>query len=191
MGVGTMLIFIAMVIIAAVAASVLISTANQTREQSQSTGDQAIHNVASGFVIQDVIGTVDTSDYKTLDSIIVYVRLAAGSPGINMNNVVVSVTSDNINYYKSMGATVTDAAYTADLTESIMGITSWDPADMTATHVVNQGDLVKITISNTASALGIGVNKQVDINIVLAFGTSSSIGFVTPATFTGAHVSLI
>ncbi len=59
MGVGTMIIFIAMVLVAAVAASVLISTANTVREQAQNTGDQAINNVASGFVVQDVTGTVD------------------------------------------------------------------------------------------------------------------------------------
>ena len=58
MGVGTMIIFIAMVLVAAVAASVLISTANTVREQAQSTGDQAINNVASGFIVQDVVGTV-------------------------------------------------------------------------------------------------------------------------------------
>ena len=58
MGVGTMIIFIAMVLVAAVAASVLISTANKVSEQAQNTGDQAINNVASGFVVQDVTGQV-------------------------------------------------------------------------------------------------------------------------------------
>jgi flagellin FlaB len=56
MGVGTMIIFIAMVLVAAVAASVLISTANTVREQAQQTGDQAINGVATGFLVQDVIG---------------------------------------------------------------------------------------------------------------------------------------
>ena len=50
MGVGTMIIFIAMVLVAAVAASVLISTSNTVREQAQTTGEQAINNIASGFL---------------------------------------------------------------------------------------------------------------------------------------------
>ncbi len=76
-GIGTMIIFIAMVLTAAVAASVLISTANQVREQALATGDEAINNVATGFVVQDVVGTITTGSITQVD---VYFRLAAGSP---------------------------------------------------------------------------------------------------------------
>ncbi len=69
MGVGTMIIFIAMVLVAAVAASVLISTANSVREQAQNTGEQAIQNVASGFITYDVVGTVSAT-YDTLDQLL-------------------------------------------------------------------------------------------------------------------------
>ena len=47
-GVGTMIVFIAMVLVAAVAASVLISTANSVREQATSTGDDAIPEYPPG-----------------------------------------------------------------------------------------------------------------------------------------------
>ncbi len=90
MGVGTMIIFIAMVLVAAVAASVLISTANSVREQAQNTGEQAIQNVASGFITYDVVGDHCPTNYDELDAVDIYVRLAAGSPSINMDNVVIS-----------------------------------------------------------------------------------------------------
>ena len=101
MGVGTMIIFIAMVLVAAVAASVLIGTANQVREQAQSTGNQAINNVASGFIVHDVVGTVNEGDGKVTD-IDVYLRLAAGSPRINMANVMITLVSGNVNQVMSM-----------------------------------------------------------------------------------------
>jgi flagellin FlaB len=82
MGVGTMIIFIAMVLVAAVAASVLISTANSVREQAQSTGEQAIRNVASGFVTQDVVGRIST-DSLNVQEVYIYMRLSAGSPAIS------------------------------------------------------------------------------------------------------------
>ncbi|MEI6797420.1 MAG: archaellin/type IV pilin N-terminal domain-containing protein, partial [Methanomassiliicoccales archaeon] len=89
-GIGTMIVFIAMVLVAAVAAAVLISTANQVREQATSTGDQAINNVAAGFIKQGVNGFVNATN-GLVDSLNITLRLAAGSPDINMNNVVVKV----------------------------------------------------------------------------------------------------
>ena len=57
-GVGTMTIFIAMVLVAAVAASVLISTANSVKEQATQTGTDAIAELSSGFDVEYVTGTV-------------------------------------------------------------------------------------------------------------------------------------
>ena len=183
MGVGTMIIFIAMVLVAAVAASVLISTANTVREQAQSTGDQAINNVASGFIVQDVIGQVNADTYQTINNITIYVRLAAGSPQINMNNVMISLLSDTTNLYQSMSTSVSDTTFTATVSKSISGNT-WNMTDMTTSHVVGQGDLIKITVSNAAGALGIGFNQLGVIKIMPAYGQLSLITFTTSEAFT-------
>ena len=183
MGVGTMIIFIAMVLVAAVAASVLISTANTVREQAQSTGDQAINNVASGFIVQDVIGQVDAGTYQEINNITIYLRLAAGSPQINMNNVMISLLSDTTNLYQSMSTSVSDTTFTATVSKSISGNT-WNMTDMTTSHVVGQGDLIKITVSNAAGALGIGFNQLGVIKIMPAYGQLSLITFTTSEAFT-------
>ena len=90
MGVGTMIIFIAMILVAAVAASVLIGTANKVREQAQNTGDQAINNVASGFAVQDVTGIVNAG-YTQITDLTIQMRLQAGSPSINLDKVNIQV----------------------------------------------------------------------------------------------------
>lgn len=182
MGVGTMIIFIAMVLVAAVAASVLISTANTVREQAQSTGDQAINNVASGFIVQDVIGQVNKTNYQYIDNVTIYVRLAAGSPQINMNNVMISLLSDTTNLYQSMDTVIADDTYTATVEKSISGNT-WTN-DMSSSHVVGQGDLIKITVSNAAGDLGIGFNQLGVIKIMPAYGQLSLITFTTSEAFT-------
>lgn len=182
MGVGTMIVFIAMVLVAAVAASVLISTANTVREQAQSTGDQAINNVASGFIVQDVIGQVNKTNYQYIDNITIYLRLAAGSPQINMNNVMISLLTDQTNLYQSMATTVSETTFTADVAKSISGNT-WE-ADMATSHVVGQGDLIKITLSNGADALGIGFNQLGVIKIMPAYGQLSLITFTTSEAYT-------
>jgi flagellin FlaB len=182
MGVGTMIIFIAMVLVAAVAASVLISTANTVREQAQETGDQAINNVASGFIVQDVIGQVNASDYQSIDNITIYVKLAAGSPQINMNNVVISLVSNDNNLVMDMGAAADSTTYVAAQYKEVSG-NPWS-TDMAVSHVVGQGDLIKITLTNDGNALSIGANEKCVISIQPAYGQPSPVTFVTDEAFT-------
>ena len=52
----------------------LIGTANNVREQAQSTGDQANDSVASGFVVLDVTGTVK-ADFTSITDLTIQMRL--------------------------------------------------------------------------------------------------------------------
>ena len=139
MGVGTMIIFIAMVLVAAVAASVLISTANKVREQAQNTGDQAINNVASGFVVQDVTGTVNAG-FTDITDLTIQMRLQAGSPSINMDLVSIQFVSGSSNNMLAFGATANTTQYTASSTGAAA---TW----ISNNHVVQQGDMITVTIS--------------------------------------------
>ncbi|HOL07902.1 MAG TPA: hypothetical protein PKX44_06470 [Methanomassiliicoccaceae archaeon] len=69
MGVGTMIIFIAMVLVASVAASVPIGTANQLREQATQTGVDAINGVATGIDLK--YATAHVSGGTTVGSLMV------------------------------------------------------------------------------------------------------------------------
>ncbi len=53
-----------------------------------------------------------TATYAQLDSVDIYMRLAAGSPSINMDNVVISVTDggDTVVFAKAAAASATDYA---------------------------------------------------------------------------------
>ncbi|HEY3419782.1 MAG TPA: archaellin/type IV pilin N-terminal domain-containing protein [Methanomassiliicoccales archaeon] len=185
MGVGTMIIFIAMVLVAAVAASVLISTANKVREQAQNTGDQAINNVASGFVVQDVTGTVDTSvnKYKNITDLTIQVRLQAGSPSVNMDLVSIQFISGSTNKM------LTFVQGTENASKGVSyGANSTGPADtwITGNHVVQQGDLVTVAITG----LTLGYSSAATIKIVPAYGSSNLISFVTPSFYNTAYVNL-
>ncbi len=183
MGVGTMIIFIAMVLVAAVAASVLISTANQVREQAQTTGEQAINNVATGFLVQDVVGVVAT-DNASLDEIVIYMRVTSGSPNVNMDNVVLSInTGDAIAMLNSTGAAADDESFQYLKLKDVQGFDA---------NVVGQGDILKITIDLTATGISADVveNQLVEIKIMPAFGQQTLITFVTPEMFSAANITL-
>jgi archaeal flagellin FlaB len=170
MGVGTMIIFIAMVLVAAVAASVLISTANTVREQAQSTGDQAINNVATGFIVQDVVGTI-AADKTQVTAVDIYMRLASGSPNVNMDNVMVSITTNSASLYQN------NTQYGFNKTLDVQGFSS---------NVLGQGDLAKISLSG----LTVGYNALVTIKIIPAYGQMTLITFITPEQYSSGYITL-
>lgn len=89
MGVATMMIFIAIVLVASVASSVLIITANNLREQAMRTGSDAIAAVSTGYEMEYVTGDVAGNEVVRLH---VHLRPVPGSPDIDVSGVMVSLT---------------------------------------------------------------------------------------------------
>lgn len=181
-----MIIFIAMILVSAVAASVLIGTANKVREQAQNTGNQAINNVASGFVVQDVTGTVK-SDFTVITDLTVQMRLQAGSPSINMDLVSIQFISGSDNKMLTFvagsaaahGGAVGGTSYSANNTNQAA---TWNTND----HVVGQGDQISVTITG----LSLGYSTAVIVKIIPSYGTSTLVNFVTPSYLSTKLVEL-
>jgi len=191
MGVGTMIIFIAMVLVAAVAASVLISTANTVREQAQTTGEQAINNIASGFIVQDTVG--QTSEGTDITEVYIYMRLAAGSPEINMDNVMVQITTGASTRMLNFEAVTSGHAWSACTNSTAFGCESIKSASgmswSTSSHLLGQGDMVKLYLGNTGG-LGIGFSQTVEVKIIPAYGQMSVVMFTTGEAFPATFITL-
>jgi flagellin FlaB len=189
-GIGTMIVFIAMVLVAAVAAAVLISTANSVREQATSTGDQTINNVASGLVKEGIVGYVGAT--FTLEGVNITMRLAAGSPNVYMTNVVVQVLYDGAEITLTYGGeTPTDWAstYAATLKYEAQSGFSTD-------HTVKAGDLLNIRIGGGGTApdqsldLALGNLDNLQIKIIPGFGQPTIVDVTTPEVFLGTYTVL-
>ncbi|MBI0582160.1 MAG: hypothetical protein JET69_04000 [Methanomassiliicoccales archaeon] len=134
MGIGAMILFIAMVLVASVASSVLISTANNLREQALQTGNDAIASVSTGYEVSYVTGDVSGNEITRLH---VHLKLAPGSHAIDVNGVVVSLTISS-----ESGSVSADMAC--------------DP-----TNVVDQGDRVELIISGLSAGPGATVSLKI------------------------------
>ncbi len=88
MGVSAMIIFIAMVLVASAAASVILATASSLRDQAMRTGTDAVAAVSTGYDVIYATGDVAGNEIVRLH---LFLRLAAGSPDIDINGVAVSV----------------------------------------------------------------------------------------------------
>ena len=83
-GIGAMIVFIAMILVAGIAASVLVTTSNTIQIQALATGQQTTKEVASGISVFEIAGKVNGSN--DLNNLSITVKARPGSDGIDLNN---------------------------------------------------------------------------------------------------------
>ena len=96
-GIGAMIVFIAMVLVAGIAASVLIQTSTRLESQAMTTGEHTTAEVSTGIAIIDVQGHVNTTASR-LDKLAILVRPRAGSFDVDLSTTVLEL-SDSSNKY--------------------------------------------------------------------------------------------
>jgi len=92
-GIGTLILFIAMLLVAAIAAGVLIQTTGALQNKALSTGQQARTQISTHVQVISVSGT-NASD-NMLDNLSAIIKLAPGSESIEFDETVIMVSTKN------------------------------------------------------------------------------------------------
>ena len=122
-GIGTLIVFIAMVLVAAIAAGVLINTAGFLQTQAEDTGTESTEQVADNLNIITQVGNV--SDGDGINELRVGVQPAAGADDVNLAQLTVQYVSDDdfANLVVGNDTTTADDTSTGDTTPTDINVT--------------------------------------------------------------------
>jgi flagellin FlaB len=204
MGIGMMIIFISMVLVAAVSAAVIINTADDVSQQAQLTGENTIAEVATGFQVASVLGARDDSNSTTQSTgqyLEILVELHAGSPDITLEDVLIEITDGSNLATMSFNTDVDSANDDADAKHTFTNSTQFSAVALidddstfvngsaNTGYVLNTGDVIRIFID--CSAFTLDENTDVSVRIIQRNGSPTLERFTTPDTYTSRYVELL
>ncbi|MFO7678317.1 MAG: flagellin [Thermoplasmatota archaeon] len=211
-GIGAMIILIAMILVAGVAASVLISTSNTLQIQAMSTGMQTTREVSTGIRVYAITGLVNKTGsdedgwtYNNITCLAITVEGRAGSGRIDLNNSYILLSDGNTKalirygyndseFFHDSNPITGDIFDTAkvnwtNLSHDQFGIAILQDADGSITRynpVLNRGDKAILYIFvNESAVFGQRIETRQEIfgHIIPEFGAPGVISFTSPKAY--------
>ncbi len=172
-----LIIFIAVIVVSAVAAAVLIGSGGGLEQRSVTAMKGTEAEIASGLNVYSIVGS-DASDDGQVEQLEMLVKLKPGSDPINLNTTVITIDGrtsfQTLRYSTAAGSGTYDVYYLQR---------SGSPLD----GYVNLGDSAVINIS---LATPIGSDEKLVIQIIPSQGSIRRIGFTTPNALIDQRVFL-
>jgi len=154
-GIGTLIVFIALVLVAAIAAGVLINTAGFLQSQAEQTGQESTDQVSNNLQIVSAYGNVNT-DADGVDSVSIVVSLAPGSDDIDLNTTQAQAFRED------------DTTLSGEI----------DGSQITDGAVISSGETRTITLDDTgtgfSSSLTLDQGDESEIILITSDGSQTS-----------------
>ncbi|VVB88049.1 Flagellin A2 [uncultured archaeon] len=176
-GIGTLIIFIAMILVAAVAAAVLIQTSGVLQQKAQQTGKEATAEVASNLKVTSLMGQTDGT-HTYIQRLNITMELAAGGTAIDFSKVVIKyineTTSTTLNLQTDVTGAATDKLF--NYSEERVGIGN-------PNFVLQSADLAVVTMDLSQMNQQLYPRKKGILQIIPETGTMVIKDVVAPPTF--------
>jgi flagellin FlaB len=202
-GIGAMIIFIAMVLVAGIAASVLVQTSTRLEMQALQTGQETITETSTGVTVHGVEGFNESGLIKKLA---IEITPKAGSPDIDLENTILEISdgsekhvltfggnSEHINSSEINGDIETNGKFGGTTTFGITVLQDADESCTSSTPIIGYGDhvIIGVTTSDVFSTnSGLPPRTDIDGTIVIEEGAPGIIGFTTPSSYVDEIIEL-
>ncbi len=198
MGIGSLIIFIAMMLVAGMAATAVIQTMNSMQQQALETGRETIRDIANGIEVTHISGKINGSNISQMaifvSPIVASDAIDLGQSYITLSNtekkVILYYDSDYFNDSLSNG--LFDTIDVSGLDSSSFGIIvirDIDNSCESTSPVIKDQDLVVLMINTSACfgdgspSSGVGTRTEVSGGVYPEVGMRGLIRFTTPSVY--------
>ena len=202
-GIGTLIVFIAMVLVAAIAAGVLVNTAGFLQATAEDAGQESVDKVTNRLDVVSTHGIVNKtgSDSKAVDSLNLTVRLAAGSGAVSLEDTTIKyvsgTTAKNLVYEDATnsdgdqlqnGSKHTGPSGGGLNTTEYTAVALDDDGDTSFPVLNGQADRFELVINASvveSNGEGLGTGESVELEITSRSGGSTQVIFTMPQQLAG------
>ncbi|QRY25554.1 archaellin/type IV pilin N-terminal domain-containing protein [Halobacterium sp. BOL4-2] len=163
-GIGTLIVFIAMVLVAAIAAGVLINTAGFLQSKGSATGEEASAQVSNRINIVSAYGNVNSEE---VDYVNLTVRQAAGADNINLSK-------STIQWIGPDKATTLTHANAADKTTLGEEFNTTSIKGNNDNVLVDQSDRIKVIMYASGVSSKLGAGDEVQLTVTTQYGSKTT-----------------
>jgi flagellin FlaB len=191
-GIGTLIIFIALILVAAIAAAVIIKTAEELEEKAKAAGDDAQKMVRASPMIMIAEGTVTSGN---INQIALYIDLY-GSEGVDMRDLVLHIVanpqtgngvSTDLTFNTATPTTANADNFGTD--EILDPLNQYDPTATPPRYILGERARLVLTVSLTQALVNLPPSSTLEIfSHVTTSGNERYDYFRTPSAYPNGGV---